>query len=188
MNIEEKLKLSQQSDCIYFFRERMFAQVYGVSLYLAATKLNLDLKVYCQQYKKLNNKKVLKAGISIPKLIGLFSDQLIVQSYGYQLRGNWQINLTQVIEWQKLQFTAIEQLRMMSALPNITEPNSSHLSNRKDKARLALAGKHSQDAWHLMLSEREYNYLKDWKKGKYPLSIDLSFIEKLSQKIASSRA
>ena len=55
MNIEEKLKLSQQSDCIYFFRERMFAQVYGVSLYLATTKLNL--KVYCQQYNKLNKKK-----------------------------------------------------------------------------------------------------------------------------------
>lgn len=42
-------------------------------------------------------------------------------------------------------------------------------------------------AWYLMLSEREYNHLKNSNKGKYPLSIELSFIEKLCQKIVSSR-
>ena len=144
MNIEEKLKLSQQSDCIYFFRERMFAQVYGVSLYLATTKLNLNLKVYCQQYKKLNNKKVLKAGISIPKLIGLFSDQLIPQSYGYQLRWNLQVDLTKFIKWQKLQFTAIEQLEMVSVNSNIAYPTSNHLSTRKDEAHLVSNAKRNR--------------------------------------------
>ena len=34
-----------------------------------------------------------------------------------------------------------------------------------------------------MLSEIEYNHLKNWYKEKYPLSIDLSFIEKLYQKL-----
>ena len=34
-----------------------------------------------------------------------------------------------------------------------------------------------------MLSEIEYNHLKNWNKEKYLLSIDLSFIEKLSQKL-----
>ncbi|MCX8641823.1 MULTISPECIES: hypothetical protein [unclassified Gilliamella] len=51
MRIIEKLKQSKSIDNIYFYRERMFVQLYGVSLYLALEVLNLPLTMRIKRYK-----------------------------------------------------------------------------------------------------------------------------------------
>ena len=85
MNIEQKLKLSQQTDYIYFFREGIFAQLYGVSLYLAVTRLNLDLNLCLYKYKSLSNQKILRAGLPTKKLESLLPNGLAIKIFGMSI-------------------------------------------------------------------------------------------------------
>lgn len=107
MNIEKKLVYSQSSKSIYFFRERMFAQMYGMSLYLAIKELKLRINVTGKRYKKLQNKLVLRGGLPLVWLEKHYQEKLIYHSYGYELKGNWQEDIKDYYVWQKSEYIAV---------------------------------------------------------------------------------
>ncbi|OCG23488.1 hypothetical protein A9G11_05880 [Gilliamella sp. wkB108] len=121
MNIEQKLKQSQCCDSIYFFREGVFAQLFGVSLYLAITELKLGVKVCGYRYKKLDNLMVLRAGLPILVLEKRYATQLLKQSYGYEIKGNWQVDLANYKAWYTTQLNELLQAeQIMNSTNKVT--------------------------------------------------------------------
>lgn len=162
MNIAQKLQYSQCIDRIYFFREGMFAQLYGVSLYLAITRLNLDIKLCIYRYKSLSNKPILRAGLPTNKLEKLNINGLLKTDFGYEYVNNWNIDHVVYRAWYESQ---------LSLLLNSSEKLPSSLN---------------KNLIPLWLTEREYSFLISWQQGKYPVGTEFRFVERLSKKIASS--
>ena len=167
MNIEQKLKLSQQTDYIYFFREGIFAQLYGVSLYLAVTRLNLDLNLCLYKYKILSNQKILRAGLPTKKLESLLPNGLANCQFGYSYKNLWHVDKNSYNRWYK---------------KNTSELLSINCKNKHSKDFL------SKELIPLWLTEEERQFLLDWQKDKYRQATEQYFIETLQRKIVSSYA
>lgn len=99
MNIVEKLKQSKRIDNIYFYRERMFVQLYGVSLYLSLKELDLPLTVRLKRYKTLGNKAILNAGMPLKSLINLDITDLIVTDSGFKIPNSWSFEPVSYHDW-----------------------------------------------------------------------------------------
>ncbi|MBI0154612.1 MULTISPECIES: hypothetical protein [unclassified Gilliamella] len=167
MNIEQKLKLSQQTDYIYFFREGIFAQLYGVSLYLAVTRLNLDLNLCLYKYKSLSNQKILRAGLPTKKLESLLPNGLANCQFGYSYKNLWHVDRNSYNRWYK---------------KNTSELLSINCKNKHSKDFL------SKELIPLWLTEEERQFLLNWQKDKYGQSTEQQFIDTLQRKIVSSYA
>lgn len=99
MNITEKLKQSERFDNIYFYRERMFVQLYGVSLYLSLKELDLPLNMRVKRYKMLGNKAILNAGMPLKSLINLDITDLIVTDSGFKIPNSWSFEPVSYHDW-----------------------------------------------------------------------------------------
>lgn len=99
MNITEKLKQSERFDNIYFYRERMFVQLYGVSLYLSLKELDLPLNMRVKRYKMLGNKAILNAGMPLKSLINLDITNLIVTDSGFKIPNSWSFEPVSYHDW-----------------------------------------------------------------------------------------
>lgn len=165
MKIKDKLAYSQLWDRIYFFKEGMFVQLYGVSLYLALKEINLNIKVHYRNYKMISDKPILRAGFPISGLNKLSIGDLKEREFGYELPGAWERDIEGYRNWYR------EQLAILGI--------------GAEKNREQLIEKQLKPLW---LTEKEYCFLCGWRKGKYPLETEYEFILRLQQKIASSNA
>lgn len=103
MRIIEKLKQSKSIDNIYFYRERMFVQLYGVSLYLALEVLNLPLTMRIKRYKKLANKPILQAALLDKAMLNLNISGLTKTEFGYILPNSRSVDLLVYRLWHDKQ-------------------------------------------------------------------------------------
>lgn len=170
MDIFEKLTQSKNSDIIYFYREGIFAQLYGVSLYLAINQLALPLTLRARRYKKLSDRYILCAGLPTKLLENLSIKNLQKTSFGYELKNDLIVDYRHYQIWyhQKLNQSLIEQ----------------NLLNRTQQINENLI-RGLKPVW---LNEKEYNFIQTWHRGKYRPGLELQFMEMLQRKIASSCA
>lgn len=99
MNITEKLKQSERIDNIYFYRERMFVQLYGISLYLSLKELGLPLNLRVKRYKMLGNRAILNAGMPLKSLLNLDITDLIVTDSGFKIPNCWSFDSLSYHNW-----------------------------------------------------------------------------------------
>lgn len=191
MDINEKIKLSQHNNSIHFFKQGIFAQLFGVSLYLAITELKLSVKVCGVRYKKFHNSLILRAGLPIAALEKRYSNFLITREYGYEFMGNWLFDNEHYQAWKNIQLA--ELLKQVSKQQSLKPQCKKFIINQQSSklnhdGTLELADKVSFDTWQLTLSEQEYQFLKNWQPDKYPASLESGFIRGLSKKISSQSA
>lgn len=170
MNIEQKLAYSERGDRVYFFRERMFLKLYGLSLYIGVTELKLPVSLELKRYKLLENKAVLQASLLSKKLNGLEIKGILEKNYGYTLKGQWSLNYDKYKSWYKEQ------------LMKLTEQEA------KEQKLLEIEKNLDQGLKALWLTEGEYKLIKSCLEDSAQNYKLQRLVTELRRKIASSCA
>lgn len=75
MNIEDKIKLTEQSLAIYFIKDSgIFCRMYNESAYIVTHLLKHKLKLQVKQIKKMNNQFIISCGLPIDSVLNRFPE------------------------------------------------------------------------------------------------------------------
>ena len=87
MDIQQKLKLSQQTNQISFIKDiGLFCGLYNQSAYIVTELLDYHLKLRAKPKKKINNQIVISCGIPITSVTKRFPNKVKTE-WGFQLIG-----------------------------------------------------------------------------------------------------
>ena len=189
MKIEDKLKLSNEWCSIFFFTEGIFAQVFGVSLYIAVAHFGLAAKVCGYRYKKLGNHMVLRAGLPTKTLEQRYGNMLIKHEFGYEIKYGLEPNDADYQEWHDENMA-----NLLSQEQLLARHKTLHSESQSSKAEVKTAcaptptpsapQENLNAALSITLSKQEVEFLQSWLIDKYPSSIESGFIRGLQQKVA----
>lgn len=180
MDIIDKLEKSNSRTSIYFFKQGIFAQLYGMSLYLARIELNLLVKVCGVRHKKCGGDLILRGGLPVSTLEKHFGRRLIHHDYGYEIRLTHEIeDLTDYNSWY------LKQKNYLLKKEAIERNNKTELVEAEKNLEVSALSRELAASRQLTLSEQEYYFLMNWRQDKYPSSIESGFIRGLKEKILS---
>jgi len=99
MDIQQKLKLSQQTNQISFIKDSgLFCGLYNQSAYIVTELLHYDLKLRAKAIKKMNHQVVISCGIPITSVTKRFPNAVETE-WGFQLIGDF--DLSCYLQWRE---------------------------------------------------------------------------------------
>ena len=99
MDIQQKLKLSQQTNQISFIKDSgLFCGLYNQSAYIVTELLHYDLKLRAKPIKKMNHQIVISCGIPITSVKKSFPNAVEID-WGFQILGEF--DLSRYLQWRK---------------------------------------------------------------------------------------
>ena len=99
MGIQQKLKLSQQTNQISFIKDSgLFCGLYNQSAYIVTELLHYDLKLRAKTIKKINHQVVISCGIPITSVTKRFPNSVETE-WGFQLIGDF--DLSCYLQWRE---------------------------------------------------------------------------------------
>ena len=99
MDIQQKLKFSQQTNQISFIKDSgLFCGLYNQSAYIVTELLHYDLKLRAKAIKKMNHQVVISCGIPITSVTKRFPNAVETE-WGFQILGEF--DLSYYSQWRE---------------------------------------------------------------------------------------
>jgi len=99
MDIQQKLKFSQQTNQISFIKDSgLFCGLYNQSAYIVTELLHYDLKLRAKAIKKIYHQIVISCGIPITSVTKRFPNAIETE-WGFQLIGDF--DLSCYLQWRE---------------------------------------------------------------------------------------
>lgn len=173
MNIEDKIKLTEQSLAIYFIKDSgLFCRMYNQSAYIVTHLLKHKLKLQVKKIKKMNNQFIISCGLPIDSVLNRFPD-VKKTDWGYILSKKFDMSCYQ--DWRLYH---IHQAKAKMVKDSQYSQYENVYNNQKIN-RIELLSE------NFRLTSEQIVYLLKRKEGKYPTNFDHNFLSELALNIRS---